>query len=252
MKNLFLVILIGLPCGVFAGWESQEIYKGLRSNSAVANDFDGDGNMEVIFSIKGQTLLSSLDGKRRQQIATYVSIHSALVDFDNDGDLDYIGASRGQLFWLACPQKPWEQEWVFHNISTELQGTHAVDIADVDGDGKDDLIYAAPGSIGWLKNEGGSNGFIPQADLIGGLSNDVSSIDLVDYDQDGDKEIKYRQGNLSGLSENRGSEGFIPVSSYDSAEDFHFHQDDLNNDGKIRRTSGLCSFRLQSKQAVVS
>ena len=104
-----------------------------------------------------------------------------------------------------------------------------VEVFDQDGD--DDLVYASSnGTIGWVKNDG-TEGFAPQGNLISGLNSDVSSIDLIDYDSDGDTDIKFNSGGLAQLQQNNGSEAFSPNSNYNSSEDYHFLQGDVNNDG---------------------
>ena len=44
------------------------------------------------------------------------------------------------VFWLECPDKPFEQDWTFRLIDDEILGSHYLITGDVDLDGKLDLI----------------------------------------------------------------------------------------------------------------
>ena len=63
------------------------------------------------------------------------------------------------VFWLECPDKPFEQDWTFRLIDDEILGSHCLITGDVDLDGKLDLIANSgrpadtpfPNSIVWLQ-----------------------------------------------------------------------------------------------------
>ena len=115
------------------------------------------------------------------------------------------------------------------NLNTKIN--EAV-LEDFDNDGNDDLVFSSSnGTIGWAKNNG-TEGFNLQSNLITDLDSDVSSLDLIDYDDDGDIDIKLSQGGLAQLYKNNGSEGFVPDPNYNSTDDYHFHKADINNDSR--------------------
>jgi len=146
---------------VAADWQPVEVFKGQRSNTAIAADFDGDGQNEIIYSSMNKLFLVSIDGKRTRELASNVKvIHSAIADLDNDGDVDYIGGLE-HVIWLDTPKDIWKDEWKLKIVSDELKGTHAVEAIDMDKDGKMDVVANSfkgegkyPFSICWFKNLG--------------------------------------------------------------------------------------------------
>ena len=159
--KFFIISLIFMSSTYAVEWQANEVYKGKRSNTAIAADFDKDGSVEIIFSAGNDMFLVSADGEKIITIAKKVRpIHSATADIDGDGDVDYIGG-LGDLFWLETPEDIWKGKWNFHLISNELKGTHAVETLDMDNDGKVDVIANSfknegnyPNSICWFKNLG--------------------------------------------------------------------------------------------------
>ncbi|MEM7393092.1 MAG: VCBS repeat-containing protein, partial [Verrucomicrobiota bacterium] len=86
-------------------------------------------------------------------------IHSTLMDVDGDGDPDFCGSNQ-TVFWLECPDKPFDGPWTYRTIDDVIKGTHCLITGDVDRDGKIDLIAnsfrtedqtSVPESITWLK-----------------------------------------------------------------------------------------------------
>ena len=153
------------------GWEKHLVDKtGAHTSSAVADDFDNDGHIDIMCSYAGKValykgpdwnkkiVLPEMPQDWTGRVAKRGCIHSTLMDVDGDGDMDYIGSNR-MLFWLECPENPFEDEWVCRMISLDVNGAHCVITADVDRDGKEDLIANSwrdetesvlPNSITWF------------------------------------------------------------------------------------------------------
>jgi hypothetical protein len=87
-------------------------------------------------------------------------IHSETFDVDGDGDLDYIGAryNPGLIVWLEQPQDPVRQRWQRRIADDTVHGIHGLIKADVDSDGKTDLLATSaqvkppyPESLAWFR-----------------------------------------------------------------------------------------------------
>ena len=155
------------------GWKKHVVLPESRSqiNSAVANDFDSDGHIDIISSFDGRVVL--FKGPDWTQHTLHVikpglsrnkprpsCIHSCLMDIDQDGDLDFCGSNL-TVFWLECPADPCSgQPWTYRTIDDEILGTHCLISGDVNQDGKPDLIAnsgrdqtttSVPNSLTWLE-----------------------------------------------------------------------------------------------------
>jgi FG-GAP-like repeat len=121
-----------------------------RVNTVVANDFDKDGNMDVIASYDAMVILYRGPDWKPQVIVQEMPInpdslgerrgciHSTIMDVDGDGDMDFIGANR-MLFWLECPPKPFSDTWNLRMINYDVN-PHCLITGDVDRDGKLEFI----------------------------------------------------------------------------------------------------------------
>jgi hypothetical protein len=87
-----------------------------------------------------------------------------------------------------------------------------IEIADIDADGKNDVVYASNGSsvIGWMKNNGSDN-FLPAETIASGITS-VDQIQIADLDNDQDLDIvgASSESNYRAWLENDGSDNFIP------------------------------------------
>jgi len=154
-------------------WNKHVVVTAAESmiNSAVAHDFDEDGQVDVLTSFAGRVVL--LRGPHWQPLTIQVfdtkhsrnkprpsCIHSCLMDVDGDGDLDFVG-SNNTVFWLECPPPGslHKQHWTYRTVDDLVLGTHCLITGDVDRDGKPDLIANSgrsagtpfPNSLAWLQ-----------------------------------------------------------------------------------------------------
>ncbi len=144
-------------------WKKHIIFEGAANQTAVAGDFTGDGLPDVIASCGGSSRMFVAPNWKEKTLfrgprRNWSCIHSEVMDVDGDGDLDYIAAVAKQgVFWLENPANPLEGEWKHHVIDNEIHGIHCTLKADINGDGKNDLLVnnfavdgAAPNSLTWL------------------------------------------------------------------------------------------------------
>lgn len=168
-----LLLTAGLSAAETATWNKHIIQAPAKGmiNGATANDFDGDGHIDVITSFDGSVFVFRGPNWKPFSVHTFAAgqsrnkprtacIHSCLMDADGDGDMDFIG-SNNTVFWLECPTEPFSgQPWAYRTVDDVIAGTHCLITGDVNRDGKLDLIANSgrdqkstefPNSITWLE-----------------------------------------------------------------------------------------------------
>jgi len=119
---------------------------------AFAADMDSDGDTDIVGAGADDNLLAwweNADGSgtswNRHSIEKSLAICSVhAADLDADGDADVIGASA-----TGDTVRWWENadgrgtSWYSHTVDVAFGGAFAVNAADLDGDGTDDIVAAA-------------------------------------------------------------------------------------------------------------
>lgn len=148
---LFTLICITLLRG--ESWRKHIITEKTGTyQSAVAGDFTGDGQTDVISSRRGAVILFTAPDWEEHLIYKFPSgkplcIYTEAMDIDQDGDLDFIGAMpHSPSFWLENQGS--KEEWTARILDPEVKNAHDVMKADVNNDGKMDLL------LNQFKNEG--------------------------------------------------------------------------------------------------
>lgn len=147
-------------------WGKQTIKSGYYFPHEVFScDFDSDGDMDVFVANSG---LSRMDWWRNdggnpinwveQTISSGFTQAKSIrtVDIDGDGDLDVMGAALGSndiTWWRNDGGNP--ITWTAFLIDGNFLGAHKVETADIDKDGRIDVLGAAylGGEIAWWRNE---------------------------------------------------------------------------------------------------
>ncbi|MDI6738259.1 MAG: VCBS repeat-containing protein [Nanoarchaeota archaeon] len=120
-----------------------------------------------------------------------VSVASA--DLDNDGDLDLILASPpGVQLYKGTNSGYSNQGFIFSTSGENPDARVAVALADMDNDGREDVVLASPSGVRWLRNKGAmrfeDKGFVINAGntyLVG------VGLEVKDLNRDGRKDIIY-------------------------------------------------------------
>jgi hypothetical protein len=146
-------------------------------------DFDGDGDLDIAANVTQDDeelwLFENL-GKgqfHRRLIHKWLNFDvggSGMIpsDLDGDGDFDLLVTVGDNLEYAYTFPQPYHGCFWFENIGewnfkrhrlSNLGGTHAVAVADLDGDGDNDLVLASmfnewyrddTASLAWLENDG--------------------------------------------------------------------------------------------------
>lgn len=144
-------------------WTRHVLDQGWPCITVIAADFAGDKRMDVIAGGPAKAVLYvapswkpvTLDESAGQDL-----IHSEALDMDRDGDTDYVAAryTPGLVLWRERPAHPESQPWPLHVLDEQVDGIHGLLAADLDADGKRDLIAnsALPrgpfrNSVAWYK-----------------------------------------------------------------------------------------------------
>lgn len=243
-----------------AGWVGHPVVSyptGVSLTGGFLADLDGDGHPDLVASIgtsvlvTGKLSLSYGDGIGGFGPAQLIDLPSDVgpgraADVDGDGDLDLVLPNSG--FGTAA-----QHFTVVENLGGGSFGAGVewpaggnptgLDMADIDGDGKDDVVLALGQSAG-LALANGDGTF--QAPTIFVLPSGVRSLRAGDLDSDGDQDlvVGHSSKKISVLM-NIGI-GFAPAVQYESIASGFFNNDanlcladvDLDGDLDVLFSSG--------------
>ncbi|MCP4193069.1 MAG: VCBS repeat-containing protein [Planctomycetaceae bacterium] len=161
-------------------------------------DLDGDGDVDILSAAYGDGKIAwyeNEDGNGSFSSTQTIAIRPGSVtveatDLDNDGDLDLVttqfgtNATGGILSWIEQTENK-----VFgepQDIAIGFNEPEALAIADVDGNGVDDIVIADSSQVVWFerKEEGFSDHLVTQGNVAG-----VFEVTVADMDGDSDMDI---------------------------------------------------------------
>ncbi|HNB50531.1 MAG TPA: FG-GAP-like repeat-containing protein [Anaerolineales bacterium] len=155
--------------GTGASWSPHVIDDAINGPvSTVTADIDGDGDLDVLGASNLAQEFSwweNTDGQGTfsidQQVigANFDNAESVYAqDLDQDGDLDVVGAAQNDntVVWFENVDHQ-GQAWNTHVLSDSVPEAVAVNVADVDRDGRPDILSAANvgNLVQWWGNRGG-------------------------------------------------------------------------------------------------
>ena len=230
--------------------------------SVYAIDVDSDGDMDVLSASLDDNKIAWYENNGSQSFTARTITTSAnsaedvyAIDVDGDGDIDVLSADNQKIAWY---ENNGSESFTARTIFA-LSYANTVRAIDLDSDGDIDVISGQMGEnngtkhLMWYKNNGSQSFTVHTIES----TTNVYSLDLIDFDFDGDIDIVAAGANQYHHPhekdersvywyENNGSESFtrnnlsdaIISTTYDSGTSVYAR--DMDNDGDIDAiSSGL-------------
>ncbi|MYC90091.1 MAG: VCBS repeat-containing protein [Gemmatimonadetes bacterium] len=196
------------------------LLNGLSMDAGVA-DLDADGDLDIVIANEFRPNILLLndgtgrfnDGSSRLPAASRDSEDVGIADFDGDGDLDIVVVSeddRVNEFYLNDGAGRFSDE----GARLPVEGTtNGVVVADVNGDGFPDILFANNGQDAVVINDGTGNFVDETAERLPGSADVTQDLELGDVDGDGDLDLVVANEGPNALYINDGTGRFSDESS---------------------------------------
>ena len=189
----------------------RTIFQGLNNDdgvSVVASDVDGDGDMDAVASLGNggvfwfenngsQVFTARMFSAPPTSSASLQDFRSVFAaDIDGDGDIDIAAAGQdagpgddGQVVWYENNGSQW---FTLRVLSSVALGANSVFVADLNGDGRSDVLAASTldSKIRWFRNDGGG---VFSEKLVYSKGDNIAdytwSVFVADIDSDGDLDV---------------------------------------------------------------
>ncbi len=168
-------------------------------------DFNEDGQMDIVSAGWGPVAVALNNGNgaswttRVLHSTNMGGAHGVQVgDVNGDGHLDIVGGHRDITLWLGNGDGTFTERVVYSNFAnvwdiwgdgTDLLSEVEVGIADIDGDGDNDIIASTTRplvhTIAWLDNTGGNPPSFQMWPVEAGTGQGSYGVEVVDVNRDG-------------------------------------------------------------------
>ncbi len=169
-----------------------------QASTVFAVDLDNDGDTDVLagYQDTDEVVWYENDGVTftRNVIANNANAVKSVVagDLDGDGDIDVASVSYidDKVAWYEN-DGALDPTFTQHVVASTVLGPISMQIADVDGDGHDDLVVAAyfDGKIAWYRNDGNPSVPTFSENIVSSSATGARDVAVADLDGDGDADI---------------------------------------------------------------
>lgn len=172
-------------------WAAHPVGKGY-AHDVITGDVNGDGRLDIVTCDKKKVVL--WEQKAPNLFIEHVILEKAgegiaIADIDGDGDLDIVCGSS----WLENPGASGKGGWKVHPIAPGWHSDTRVFVADMNGDGRPDVILSVSegkGRISWFESprNPGADPW-PEHPVEKEMLEGVHSLQVADIDGDGKLDI---------------------------------------------------------------
>jgi hypothetical protein len=209
-----------------------------HAESAAIMDMNGDGRPDITSGAYWYENPGAAGGAWKQHKFRDVEITGDYVedcaefaiDVNHDGALDIVtsGWDLHEICWYENSRQPgvlWQKHFI---VASEF--TEGMVLADIDGDGKPDVIAAhyRPSGLVWISFAGPQ----PVVHHVGGIEGDGHGVGVADVDGDGKPDILSVHGWYKNIDAANDKWEWMPEWELDETG-FPILGYDVNNDGKM-------------------
>lgn len=203
-------------------WITRDVSIAAPSVRSVAvGDINADGHPDIVAATEADNSVSvhyssgaAIPTFTRSVVYPFLSGARAaeIADLDGDGDLDIASCAR------AGDQVAWHENlggsppmWNTHFITSAADGAEAIAIADIDRDGRPDLVtgWENADTVAWHRNLGGSP-LDWSTEIIADNIDGPLAVAVVDLDLDGDPDVLSVAANGNSVQWHENSGGPAP------------------------------------------
>lgn len=196
------------------------LLNGLSMDAGVA-DLDDDGDLDIVIANEFRPNILLLndgagrftDGSSRLPAINRDSEDVGIADFDGDGDLDIVVVSEddrtNELYFNDGTGR-----FTDESARLPVEGTtNGVVVADVNGDGFPDILFANNGQDAVIINDGAGNFVDETAERLPRSRDVTQDLELGDVDGDGDLDLVVANEGANALYINDGTGRFTDESA---------------------------------------